>query len=218
MDWDREARTGLPEAVFCAGKTPAQIDAILAEARAAGRRVLLTRLDPARRDALAAKEGLDYDAASATAILGGPAPARPGRIAIVTGGLADLPAATEALRTLAFCGFAGELVADVGVAGLWRLLERIDAIREVDVVIAVAGMEGAIFSVLAGLVTAPIIALPVSFGSGVSAGGRLALDAALGSCAPGLVAVNIDNGFGAAQAAIRMLSPRGGTAQNAGPS
>ncbi|RAI04555.1 nickel pincer cofactor biosynthesis protein LarB [Acuticoccus sediminis] len=207
MDWDREARTGLPEAVFCAGKTPAQIDAIFASAVAGGHRLLMTRLDAGRHAALAGetRATLDYDALSATAIHGGVAPARPGRIAIVTGGLADLPAATEALRTLAFCGIDAELVADVGVAGLWRLLERIEEIREADVVIAVAGMEGAIFSVLAGLVAAPIIALPVSVGTGVSAGGRLALESALGSCAPGLVAVNIDNGFGAAQAAIRML-------------
>ncbi len=209
MDWDREARTGLPEAVFCAGKTPAQIDAIVAQARARGRPLLLTRLDPARHAALASRDTLDYDATSATAIDGPPPLVRAGHVAVVTGGLADLPAATEALRTLQFCGVEGRLTADVGVAGLWRLLERVEAIRAADVVIAVAGMEGALFSVLAGLVAAPIIALPVSVGTGVSAGGRLALDSALGSCAPGLVVVNIDNGFGAAQAALRMLAMRG---------
>ncbi|WP_075221922.1 nickel pincer cofactor biosynthesis protein LarB [Acuticoccus yangtzensis] len=208
MDWDREARTGLPEAVFAAGKTPAQIEAIVADA--GERRLLLTRLDAARHAALtpATRDALDYHPLSATAILNGCAAARPGRIAVVTGGLADMPAATEALRTLAFCGVTAELVADVGVAGLWRLMGRLDEIRAADVVIAVAGMEGAIFSVLAGLVAAPIIALPVSVGTGVSEGGRLALHSALGSCAPGLVAVNIDNGFGAAQAALRILGPR----------
>ena len=210
MDWDREARTGLPEAVFCAGKTPSQIDAIVAGAAREGRRLLMTRLDPSRHAALSGtvRDAVDYDETSRTAILGGLAPFGPGVVGVVTGGLADIPAASEALHTLAFCGVEGRLWPDVGVAGLWRLLERIEEIRKVDVVIAVAGMEGALFSVLAGLVTAPIIALPVSTGTGVSAGGRLALDSALGSCAPGLVAVNIDNGFGAAQSAIRMLGPQ----------
>ncbi|WP_420394687.1 nickel pincer cofactor biosynthesis protein LarB [Acuticoccus sp.] len=208
MDWDREARTGLAEAVYCAGKTPAQVDAIALAALNEGRRLLLTRLVPERRAALSphVREALDYDAISATAILGDPAAARPGSVAVVTGGLADMPAATEATRTLAFHGATATLVADVGVAGLWRLMARLEEIRRADVVIAVAGMEGALFSVLAGLVAAPVVALPVSCGTGVSAGGRLALGAALGSCAPGLVAVNIDNGFGAAQAALRILA------------
>jgi NCAIR mutase (PurE)-related protein len=94
----------------------------------------------------------------------------------------------------------------VGITGLWRLMERIDAIREHPVVIAVAGMEGALFSALGGLVGAPVIAVPTSVGYGVGQGGRLSLDSALGSCAPGIVTVNIDNGFGAACAAIRFLN------------
>jgi NCAIR mutase (PurE)-related protein len=97
------------------------------------------------------------------------------------------------------------VIADVGVAGLWRLLRRLEEIRAFKVVIAVAGMEGALFSVLAGLVEAPVIAVPVSVGYGVAAGGQGALSSALASCAPGLVTVNIDNGFGAACAAIKML-------------
>jgi hypothetical protein len=110
------------------------------------------------------------------------------------------------LRTLAFHGVAGELHADLGVAGLWRLLERRPVIAAADVVIAVAGMEGALFTVLGGLVGSPIVAVPSATGYGVTAGGTTALRAALGSCAPGMVAVNIDNGYGAACAALRILA------------
>ena len=113
--------------------------------------------------------------------------------------------ATEARETLRFNGFQPSLISDVGVAGLWRLLDRIDEIRQASVVIAVAGMEGALFSVLGGLISAPIIAVPTSVGYGVSRDGKTALTSALASCAPGIVTVNIDNGFGAAVAAIKML-------------
>jgi NCAIR mutase (PurE)-related protein len=209
MDWDREARTGLAEAVFAPGKTPEQLAAVIAEAQVSGRALLITRLTEEKREALdpADRAVLDFCALSGTAILGTPRVPAPeaGTVGIVTGGMADLAAALEAQRSLSFGGVGTELIADVGVAGLWRLMDRLDAIRRHDVLIAVAGMEGALFSVLAGLVHAPIIALPVSCGTGVAEGGRLALDAALGSCAPGLVVVNIDNGFGAAQAAMRIL-------------
>jgi len=214
MDWDREARTGLAEAVFAPGKTPADLGAVIAEARATARALLITRLSEESYQALGPehREGLDFCTLSGTAILGVPRLPEPeaGTVGIVTGGMADIAAATEALRALTFAGVGAELVADVGVAGLWRLMERLDDVRRHNVVIAVAGMEGALFSVLAGLVRAPVIALPVSCGTGVAAGGTLALHAALGSCAPGLVAVNIDNGFGAAQAAIRILQAKRG--------
>lgn len=206
MDWQRTARVGLPEAVYAPGKSAAQIDAIVAEARALGERLLVTGLDADKHAALADPAGLDYHPRSRTAILGALAPAPEAAVAIVTGGLADLPAAEEAGRTLEFSGVGWTCFGDVGVAGLWRLLERIEEIRAYRVVIAVAGMEGALFSVLAGLVAAPIIALPVSVGRGVATGGRAALASALASCAPGLVAVNVDNGFGAAQAALRILN------------
>ena len=129
----------------------------------------------------------------------------PARIAIVAAGTSDASAAREALRTLAFEGEAATLIIDVGVAGLWRLAERIDEIRRHRAIIAVAGMEGALFSVLAGLVAAPVIAVPTSIGYGIARHGRTALAAALASCATGLVVVNVDNGFGAAQAALRMV-------------
>ncbi|MCW2241443.1 nickel pincer cofactor biosynthesis protein LarB [Azospirillum canadense] len=209
LDWARQARTGFPEAVFCAGKSIPHIAAILAEAAERNRPLLLTRLSPAQHDALPAeaRRSLDYDAPSGTAIAGpAPAPAalRPG-IGIVAAGTSDWAVAREAARSLAFCGYAAPIVADVGVAGLWRLMERMEEIARFRVVIAVAGMEGALFSVLAGLVTAPVIAVPTSVGYGVASGGIVALHAALGGCAPGVVTVNIDNGFGAAAAAVKML-------------
>ena len=130
---------------------------------------------------------------------------KPG-IGIVAAGTSDLPIAAEAARTLAFLGFDAPVIADVGVAGLWRLMRRLDEIRAHRVVIAVAGMEGALFSVLAGLIDAPVIAVPASVGYGVSAGGMAALHSALASCAPGVLTVNIDNGFGAAVAAVKMVN------------
>jgi NCAIR mutase (PurE)-related protein len=208
LDWERVARCGTSEGVLCEPKSAAQIVAIVADAQALERRLLLTRLKPRKFASLseAARNALDYDEATRTAILGElPAATREGRIAIVCGGTSDMPVAGEALRTLAFEGEAATLIADVGVAGLWRLMDRLGEIRRHRVVIAVAGMEGALFSVLGGLVPCAVIAVPTSIGYGVSKGGRTALNAALASCASGLTVVNIDNGFGAAHAALRIL-------------
>lgn len=208
MDWERIARTGTIEAVLCEPKTTAQVDAIVEHARALGRRLLLTRLDRERFDRLASsvRQSLDYDETSRTAILGPLWPQRqPPRIAIVCGGTSDAAVAGEASRTLAFAGEGSSRFVDVGVAGLWRLMEHLDDIRAHRIVIVVAGMEGALFSVLAGLVSSAVIAVPTSVGYGVAAGGRAALSAALASCASGIAVVNIDNGFGAAQVALRIL-------------
>ena len=193
LDWARAARTGTSEAVLCEPKSAAQVEAIVGEARALGRRLLFTRLSPRQHKALSAE--------SRAALHDHPRT----RVAIVCAGTSDLPVAREAQRTLAFAGEAATLYADVGVAGLWRLTDRIDEIRAHRVAIAVAGMEGALFSVLAGLVPCAVIAVPTSVGYGVARGGRTALHAALASCSSGLVATNIDNGFGAAHAALRML-------------
>lgn len=205
MDWQREQRTGIAEAVLCEGKTASQIEAIL---RSAGERpLLLTRLEVALFDALPPdrRAALDHDALSRTAFHGPvPVPAL-GGVCVVCAGTADLPVAREAVRSLVFAGYEAPLIADVGVAGLWRLMQRIEEIRTHSVIIAVAGMEGALFSVLAGLVAAPVIAVPTSVGYGVASGGRVALHSALASCAAGLSCVNIDNGFGAACAAVRIL-------------
>jgi NCAIR mutase (PurE)-related protein len=208
LDWERIARTGTAEAVLCDPKSAAQIGAIVAHARSLGRRLLLTRLERDKLDALDShvREALDYDEVSRTAFLGdAPAPRHPPRVAIVCGGTSDAAVAGEAARTLAFAGEASSRFIDVGVAGLWRLMEHLDDIRAHRIVIAVAGMEGAIFSVLAGLVPSAVIAVPASVGYGVAAGGQAALHAALASCASGLAVVNIDNGFGAAHVALRML-------------
>jgi len=205
-DLRRAARIGLPEAIFCLGKSTPQISAILS---AAPERLLLTRLDAAKFEDLPAeqRERLDYDPVSRTAVLGGlPDLAGPTRVAVVTAGTSDLPMALEAVRTLRFHGADTLRVADVGVAGLWRLLARVEELRTYPVLIVAAGMDAALPSVLAGLVPGAVIALPTSVGYGVAAGGTTALHAALASCAPGVTVVNIDNGYGAACAALRILA------------
>jgi NCAIR mutase (PurE)-related protein len=205
LDYQRPERVGFGEAIFCAGKTAAQIDAIVSEAH--GRSgLLLTRLDSEIHATLATRDLLDYDALSRTAFLGREASA-PGPacdIAIVTAGTSDLAVAREAARTLEFNNVSPLVIADVGVAGLWRLLRRIDEIRRVPVLIVVAGMDAALPTVLGGLVSGCIIGVPTSVGYGVATGGRAALDAMLASCAPGIAVVNIDNGYGAACAALRI--------------
>jgi hypothetical protein len=208
FDFARQRRIGLSEAVFCPGKSPAQLGEIIGLSRARATPLLLTRLAP---DALAAlpaddQAALDYDPRSHTAILGPwRAPAGEPNVAVVTAGTSDLRVAREASRTLAFYGIAAREIADVGVAGLWRILAHEEALRRFPAVIVVAGMEGALFSVVAGMVGGLVIAVPTSTGYGVAQGGQTALHAALASCAPGLVVVNIDNGYGAACAAIRAL-------------
>lgn len=209
IDFGRRERIGLAEAVFCQTKTVAQIDAILVSHRERVTPCLLTRLEPDKAAELAPghADRFDYDPLSRTAFVPGPLSGPAGApVAIVSGGSSDAPVCREAARTLAFHGRPAALYQDVGVTGLWRLQQRIDAIRAHPVVIVVAGMEGALFSVLGGLVGAPLIAVPTSVGYGVAEHGRLSLNAALGSCAPGLVTVNVDNGYGAACAALRMLA------------
>jgi NCAIR mutase (PurE)-related protein len=212
LDWDRAARTGICEAVLCESKSAAQIDAIARHAIGLERRLLFTRLSPKKFARLddEVRGRIDFDELSRTGVLGTlPEPPRDGRVAIIAAGTSDLPVAREAERSLRFAGEAATLLADVGVAGLWRLLQHVETLRSHRVVIAVAGMEGALFSVLAGLVPAVVVAVPTSIGYGVGKGGRTALHSALASCASGLVVVNIDNGFGAAHAALRVLA--GGT-------
>jgi NCAIR mutase (PurE)-related protein len=212
LDWQRGARTGVPEAIYCAGKPAATLLRILLAAQERQQRLLLTRLeaDVLERLAAAGAPPLDYDPLSRTGIFGLPAPpTHAGEAAVVCAGSSDLPVATEAVRALEFLGAPGPLFADVGVAGLWRLLDIADELRRFRAIIVVAGMEGALFSVVAGLVPAPVVAVPTSIGYGVAEGGKAALSSALASCAPGVVAVNIDNGFGAAAAVVKMLAAAG---------
>lgn len=207
LDWERRRRLGFDEAVLCAGKSAVQISAILDQVAAAEERMLLTRLDERQFAELPDihQGALDYDPVSRTAFFGarGPVNARP--VAVVTAGTSDVPVAAEAIRTLAFNGIGALAVHDVGVAGLWRLIERIDEIKAMPVVIVAAGMDGALPSVIGGLVPGLVIAVPTSVGYGAARAGETALNAALASCAPGLVVCNIDNGYGAACAALRAL-------------
>jgi len=205
IDHHRELRTGMPELVFGAGKTAEQIAAALGElARHGG--ALATRVDPAKAAALRGLvPGVVYHETARIAALGSP-PRRPAaaRIAVVCAGTSDLPVAEEAALVAEFLGASVVRVSDVGVAGIHRLLARLDPIRSAQVVIAVAGMEAALPSVLAGLVDRPLIAVPTSVGYGVSLDGLVALGAMLASCAVGITVVNIDNGVGAAVAAVRI--------------
>jgi NCAIR mutase (PurE)-related protein len=213
LDFERESRIGLSEAVFCDRKTPEQIAAILQRYEERAEACLLTRISSEKVRSLPtpSRDRLDFDPVSRTAFSPGPRPGRQlPRVAVVSGGTSDAPVCLEAARTLEFHGVGCDLFQDLGVTGLWRLHQRIEDIRRYSFVIAVAGMEGALFSVLGGLVGSVVIAVPTSVGYGVAANGRLALHAALSSCAPGLVTVNVDNGYGAACAAIRMLAAGAG--------
>ncbi len=213
-DWDhtpdlqREERLGFDEAIFCAHKTTDQISRILDHAMTVGRSLLLTRLGDEQFAALPAalRDDIDYDPLSGTALFGTVRDlAADARIAVVSAGTSDARVAREAVRTLYYYGEACHELHDVGVAGLWRLLERIEEIRRLPVAIVAAGMDAALPSVLAGLVPGAVIAVPVSNGYGVATAGHAALNAALSSCAPGLTVVNIDNGYGAACAALRIV-------------
>ncbi|WP_025769930.1 nickel pincer cofactor biosynthesis protein LarB [Thioalkalivibrio sp. HK1] len=221
LDDARLQRIGLDEAIYCQGKSPAQTDSILAASIRNRTPRLLTRLDGKSFEALDAdhRSRLDYDPVSCTAILAFDRKPDPGsdlgsdaaaskeraQVTVASAGTSDIPAAKEAVRTLAYYKEAVQEIHDIGVAGLWRLLDRLDDIRSTPVVIAAAGMEASLPSVLGGQVPGLVIALPTSNGYGISAGGRVALEAALSSCAPGLAVVNIDNGYGAACLALRAL-------------
>jgi len=214
-DHDRLQRIGMPEAVLCGTKTIEQVAAIVGELAATTTEPrLFTRLGDDQLAALDPEvvERLDDDRLSRTALLNGTLARRPGQVVVVAAGTSDASVASEAARTLTFSGVKCQTIVDVGVAGLWRLEARLDEIRQADIVIAVAGMDAALVSVLGGLVAAPVIAVPTSVGYGVAAGGSAALHSSLASCAQGVTVVNIDNGFGAACAAVRMLSMIGGSA------
>lgn len=208
LDLQRSGRIGFGEAIYAASKSAAQIAAILDHAAARDAALLLTRLAPDQFDALPRwqRERTDYDPVSGTGFFGAPAPVRGApRVGVICAGTSDVPMALEAARTLRFNGHMVAPVHDVGVAGLWRLMARLDDLRALPILIVAAGMDAALPTVIGGLVPACIIALPTSVGYGAAEGGRTALNAILSSCAPGIVAVNIDNGYGAACAALRML-------------
>jgi NCAIR mutase (PurE)-related protein len=208
VDHHRALRQGFPEVVFGQGKTPEQVAAIAERIAARGDGFLATRLDIEAADMLAARiPAIELNRLGRTAYL---APTEPvarqsrGSVLIVTAGTSDLPVAEEAAVTAAAFGNPVERLTDVGVAGIHRLLSRTDRLRSASVVIVVAGMEGALPSVVGGLVAVPVIAVPTSVGYGAAFGGLAALLGMLNSCASGVTVVNIDNGFGAAVAASRI--------------
>lgn len=207
LDLSRTGRTGTGEVVFCAGKTAEQLAKIYRTFDERNAPVLGTRCS-AEQAEFVKSSGIpvEFDATARTLVLRREPPVPvSGRIAVCTGGTADIPVAEEAVRTAEFFGASVDRFFDVGVAGLHRLLSKVEEIGKADVVIAVAGMEGALASVTAGLVRSPVIAVPTSVGYGASFGGVAALLGMLNSCAEGVSVVNIDNGFGAAVSALRML-------------
>jgi NCAIR mutase (PurE)-related protein len=198
IDHHRSLRSGMPEVVFAEGKTPGQTAAILAGIHASGNAALATR---ASTDHFAATQKLLPQAvyhAAARCISIGDLPATPqGRVAVLCAGTSDLPVAEEAAITAEFFGAHVTRITDVGVAGLHRLLAHLEPLRKADAVVVCAGMEGALPSVVGGLVAVPVIAVPTSVGYGASFGGMTALLGMLNSCSPNVTVVNIDNGFGA---------------------
>jgi NCAIR mutase (PurE)-related protein len=208
IDHHRALRQGFPEVIFGAGKTAEQIVEIADRISARGERVLVTRANTAALDALRQKwPSARINAVARTAIT--PAPnkdASRGPVLVVTAGTSDLPVAEEAAETLFAAGVCAERLTDVGVAGIHRLLTRSDALQRARAIIVVAGMDGALPSVVGGLVACPVVAVPTSVGYGASFGGLAALLTMLNSCAAGVAVVNIDNGFGAAMAITRYLS------------
>ncbi|MEZ0165405.1 nickel pincer cofactor biosynthesis protein LarB [Kineococcus sp. LSe6-4] len=212
LDLDRTARRGYPEAVFCAGKTPEQVGRIAAAVR--GRpdvTTLFTRAGAEHAAAvLAALPDAAHDPASGL-LAWPPTPPEPtgGLVVVLAAGTSDLPVAREAHLTARYLGRASDLVVDVGVAGLHRVLARVDLLRRARVVVVAAGMDGALPSVVAGLTSAPVVGVPTSVGYGAAFGGIAALLTMLNACAPGVSVVNIDNGYGAGHLAAQIAAPQG---------
>jgi len=205
VDLDRTNRIDMPEAVYCAGKTVKQCTTIVTEMLEKGAdAVVATRTTEAQRDALLSIDPPSQGEQSGT-ITWRHRPSTGSKAIVVTAGTSDLPVAGECQQTLTALGHQATLIVDVGVAGLHRLMGVLDRLHDSDVLIAVAGMEGALPTVLAGLVAQPVIAVPTSVGYGTAFGGQTALNSMLTSCAPGVAVVGIDNGYGAACAAHRIL-------------
>ncbi|MFC4071984.1 nickel pincer cofactor biosynthesis protein LarB [Actinoplanes subglobosus] len=209
LDLDRTARRGYPEAVYCAGKTPAQVAGIAAAVRDRPDVVtLFTRADPAHAAAVLAElPDAHHDPdAGLLAWPPTPPPLTGGLVVVVAAGTSDLRAAREAELTARFLGRRTELVVDVGVAGLHRILARRELLRAARVVVVAAGMDGALPSVVAGLIAVPVVGLPTSVGYGAAFGGLAPLLSMLNACSPGVAVVNIDNGYGAGHLAAQIAA------------
>lgn len=221
VDTGRLARRGFPEVIYSSGKTPEQVAEIARTLVEHNPAVLATRAQPSHYEAVRAHlpDAVYHPAARCIVVERTPLARLPGRVALVCAGTSDLPVLEEAAVTLSVFGCATERVTDAGVAGIHRLLGDRERIEACAVVIVVAGMEGALPSVVAGLVSRPIIAVPTSIGYGAAFGGLAALLGMLTSCGPGVTVVNIDNGFGAACAAAsicRLLAAGVGAARDGG--
>jgi hypothetical protein len=200
IDHHRSLRSGIPEVIYCAGKSPEQILTLIGKMNKAGSDVLATRLVPETYRKLRSrlpKKAKYHPLSRLLVIRNGPTQRKLGLIAVVTAGTSDIPVAEEAALTAELLGSHVETIYDVGVAGLHRLLKKLDRLRMARVVVAVAGMDGALPSVLGGLLDAPLIAVPTSIGYGTAFGGIAPLLTMLNSCSAGAGVVNIDNGFGA---------------------
>jgi pyridinium-3,5-biscarboxylic acid mononucleotide synthase len=208
LDFDRERRTGLAEAVFCQGKSINQLRTICDTIVIEEKPMLFTRLSESQHRQLEETHSglLSYDEISKTAFFLAASAGTAVPVAVVSGGSSDLSVAREASRTLAFYGHDVLEIHDVGVAGLWRMTERLEELRGCKIIICVAGMDAALPTVLGGLVSAALIAVPTSVGYGIVKGGETALRSLLVSCAPGVTVTNIDNGYGAGCAAIRIIN------------
>ena len=214
LDLDRAARRGYPEAVYCAGKTPEQVRAIAArlgaayEAGSTKGAVLFTRAGADHAAAVigALPDALHDETARLLAWPPTPPPASGGLVVVLCAGTSDLPVAREAQLTASYLGRATELAVDIGVAGLHRVLGRRDLIDRAAVVVVVAGMDGALASVVAGLASAPVVAVPTSVGYGAAFAGLAPLLSMLNACAPGVGVVNIDNGYGAGHLAAQIAA------------
>ena len=210
LDLDRAERRGYPEAVYCAGKSAAQVGVIAAALTGRPDRVaLFTRAAVEHAAAILQQLPDAVHDPDAHLLAWPPQPPMPsgGLVVVVAAGTSDLPAAREAMLTAQYLGRRTELVVDVGVAGLHRILARLDLLRRARVVVVAAGMDGALPSVVAGLVAVPVVALPTSVGYGAAFGGVAALLAMLNSCSPGVAVVNIDNGYGAGHLAAQIAAP-----------
>jgi len=206
VDTHRALRKGFPEVIFGGSKTPEQVVKIATRILTSESRVLITRITDVQARALRKKfkRAVHHETARCVTIEKAPRPKRPGTVGVICAGTSDLPVAEEAAVTAEIMGNRVERIYDVGVAGLHRLLAKSENLRRANVLVVVAGMEGALPSVVAGLVARPVIAVPTSVGYGASFGGIAALLGMLNSCASGLTVVNIDNGFGGGFAASQI--------------
>lgn len=208
IDHQRDERLGFPEIIYGKSKDIGSLKRILLDYKAKYKNALITKLQKEKAEVLSTEfEGAFYDPISGVFVLNGlEKNEAENHIAILSAGTSDLFVVNEVLHTLTFLGYNPKVIQDIGVSGIHRLLSKVDELKKYKVLIIVAGFEGALPTVVGGLLPQPIIAIPTSVGYGVSQGGNVALNTMLSSCANGITVVNIDNGYGAAMAAVRIIN------------